>query len=813
MTKSYSRFLLIAFVGSCLIPTVTEAASGLYTTLGAFLDRIGLVLAVSLAAMLVFPRLLRRLAPIIDANACEQASFLDAMPLRHVDLAIAAAAGVSLLLELAVIRWQSSVFPFFAFYTNFGLLACFAGLGLGYALASRDRIPLALVIPLLGWQFALLIGLRSSLLPGQSLLLRSIPVVEQRNMGTHIVHSVEQGFAIYFFLGIVFLLTALTFIPMGQVCGRLMSRRAHLRAYGLNLLGSLAGVVAMFLASTFWTPPPVWYAAGFTVILLLSVWRPPTLVMGLVAAMVAMTILVWPVRDSWQCIYSPYQMLEVGYSPKGTMLNPAPRGNTTSGCTTSRCRARSMTRSCAKVRDYYDLPYRGSSAPRRPTSQWSARAPATTWRRPCAPARPTCDAVEIDPAILQIGGANHPEHPYADRRVHAVLADARSFLRTTDHRYDLIVYGLLDSHTLLSQASSVRLDSFVYTVQGFREARARLKPGGRIVLSFSILERRARPRRCRRCCARRSTAPIRSRSRPATMERSTFMQAKEGNLTLTPRRRSRERGFEVTTRFTERAGVDPSTDDWPFFYMPHRVYPGLVPRHARHGAARRRWRSARASSASGPACSEASFALLGAGFMLVETKAITELGLMFGNTWRVIGIVIAGILVMAFLANAAVQWLRVRRPQAAFVMLLVTLAAGWFVMGTGGLPSTTAGRVATVALLTCPMLFSGIVFSTLLAARPRDAIARVMAANLVGAMCGGLLEYNSMYFGFRFLYLLAMALLRRRLCALAGVRADGACGRRGAPRSERGDGKSGLRPGRDGSIVRRRLRPTQGALP
>jgi len=26
---------------------------------------------------------------------------------------------------------------------------------------------------------------------------------------------------------------------------------------------------------------------------------------------------------------------------------------------------------------------------------------------------------------------------------------------------------------------------------------------------------------------------------------------------------------------------------------------------------------------------------------------------------------------------------------------------------------------------------------------------------LIGAMCGGILEYNSMYFGFRFLYVLA----------------------------------------------------------
>jgi hypothetical protein len=33
-----------------------------------------------------------------------------------------------------------------------------------------------------------------------------------------------------------------------------------------------------------------------------------------------------------------------------------------------------------------------------------------------------------------------------------------------------------------------------------------------------------------------------------------------------------------------------------------------------------------------------------------------------------------------------------------------------------------------------------------------------MAVNLLGAMGGGLLEYNSMFFGFRALYLMAMGL-------------------------------------------------------
>ena len=97
------------------------------------------------------------------------------------------------------------------------------------------------------------------------------------------------------------------------------------------------------------------------------------------------------------------------------------------------------------------------------------------------------EAIEIDPAILVVGKSSHPEKPYENPRVHPVVKDARSFLRRTDQKFDLIVYGLLDSHTLLSHGSSVRLDSFVYTVEGLREARNRLKSDGVLSLSFSVL--------------------------------------------------------------------------------------------------------------------------------------------------------------------------------------------------------------------------------------------------------------------------------------------------------------------------------------
>jgi hypothetical protein len=192
--------------------------------------------------------------------------------------------------------------------------------------------------------------------------------------------------------------------------------------------------------------------------------------------------------------------------------------------------------------------------------------------------------------------------------------------------------------------------------------------------------------------------------------------------------------------------ADVSTDDWPFFYMPARIYPvsylGMVvlvlalslflfsnflPGRPQSGSFH--------------------FFLLGAGFMLIETKGITELGLTFGNSWQVIGVVIAAIMVMSFMANWVVQQLKIERPVLPYALLLLSLAVGWWVAKNGGLSSTWNGRIGTAVLLTLPMFFSGIVFSTLL--KSGGDISGVMSANLFGAMCGGLLEYNSMYFGFQ----------------------------------------------------------------
>jgi hypothetical protein len=58
-------------------------------------------------------------------------------------------------------------------------------------------------------------------------------------------------------------------------------------------------------------------------------------------------------------------------------------------------------------------------------------------------------------------------------------------------------------------------------------------------------------------------------------------------------------------------------------------------------------------------------------------------------------------------------------------------------------------------VLTIPLFFAGIIFSSLIS-EARINISTAFAYNLMGALFGGVMEYNSMYFGFAFLYLLAL---------------------------------------------------------
>jgi spermidine synthase len=88
------------------------------------------------------------------------------------------------------------------------------------------------------------------------------------------------------------------------------------------------------------------------------------------------------------------------------------------------------------------------------------------------------DAVEIDPVIQSIGIHSNPDRPYADPRVIRHLDDGRHYLRTTDRKYDLVIYALVDSITLHSSYANIRLESYLFTEEALTDIKQTLKPGG-----------------------------------------------------------------------------------------------------------------------------------------------------------------------------------------------------------------------------------------------------------------------------------------------------------------------------------------------
>jgi spermidine synthase len=670
---------------------------------------------------------------------------LDALPVASLGLWIAVAAGLGLFAELMLIRVHASYFQLFAYFKNVSLLSCFLGLGLGYTLGPKGRVATPLVLPLLVLQIGAMYWLRYQT-PAEAL---QNPVSEQFAFGIRQASGLRHFLSAYGFMAAVFAFNALCFVPLGHLVSRLMRRIEKLPSYSWNLVGSLAGIALFYLLSYLWTPPLVWLAI-LAVALAPFLVRPlSSLVPSGLALIIGVGVLSLSFRQYETDIFSPYQILTLNEQPG------APVEIRVNNVYYQRMLDLASQRTGPDAeftwRDHYDLPYHFTEPGAKVliVGSGTGNDVAAAVRN----AAGQIDAVEIDPAILKFGEERHPAAPYQAENVTAHVADARAFIRRADERYDLIVYGLLDSHTLLSGLSGVRLDSYVYTVEGFREARSRLRDGGLIVLTFSVIGfELGRKLYLMLEEAFDGQQPVVLSTKydrgytfliGETMDRSR-LQPPEGLNDVTPVFASPE------------VVADVSTDDWPFFYMPLRTYPAsyivmilmlllislLFVKQLAPGSS---------GSWSAPCF------FLGAGFMLIETKGITELALVYGSTWVVVGAVIAAILVLAFLANLVVIRWGAPRPSVTYGLLVGSLILGmvasrWVVAGLG----TGASQLVLPILLTLPLFFSGVAFSTEL--KRSSSVAVALSSNLLGAMLGGFLEYNSMYFGFRSLYFLAIAM-------------------------------------------------------
>jgi hypothetical protein len=157
------------------------------------------------------------------------------------------------------------------------------------------------------------------------------------------------------------------------------------------------------------------------------------------------------------------------------------------------------------------------------------------------------------------------------------------------------------------------------------------------------------------------------------------------------------------------------------------------------------------------------FFLLGAGFMLLETKAVTELSLLFGSTWIVNSVVITAFLVMAIVANTLMMFRRLPK-RISYLALLVLLCIEVFLPYSlfNYLPGVMRTSVAAT-FASLPILFSGLIFSSSFSRVQYPAQA--LGVNLLGAVIGGVLENMVMIGGTPILG--ALAIILYGLSALA----------------------------------------------
>jgi hypothetical protein len=636
--------------------------------------------------------------------------------------------------ELLLLRWIPSQVISIGFFSNFLLIGCFVGMGAGILAGSGGRRLPRFVFPALLLLLVVFVT---------TFKLDVLPKTTDE-----IFFAGAQGDATV--NGLVLpLVVAFSMLLLGSLAwplGQLLRALPPLRAYAVDIAGSLFGIAAFTALAATSTPPWAWFAA---LGLLLAVQALATgvrassiLSAAAIAGAAAVTLV--PQAGALEERWSPYYRVTtrpiaangLGYS---ISVNGIP--HQTFGALPDPLPPRAPP---------YEQVYRwfpGRVFERVLVIGSSGGNDLVVALRKGAK---RIDAVEIDPVIAATGAALHPNRPYQDERVHVTIDDGRHFLRSAPGPWDLILLAAPDSLTV-AQATNVRIESFLLTREAFEEAKAKLAPDGILVLNNLYW-------------------------RPWLVER--LAGELESVFGAPPLVRHEEQGYHLAVLaagpLVASLGGEPppgaararieqapcaATDDWPFPYL---LEPG-IPQHYLVALglvlAAAVALVAFASRAADLSLARASphFFVLGVAFMLLETRSLVTMSLLFGVTWLVNALAFFAILASVLLAIALQAHVRFRRGGLLYVGLFGSLLAGFLVTPERLLLDPPLLRYGVASALTfAPVFFANLVFThSFKDSRAADA---AFAANLLGAALGGAGEYLSLVFGVRALLVIAAGL-------------------------------------------------------
>lgn len=675
------------------------------------------------------------------------------------------ASALGLFLELLMIRWMSSEVRIFAFLKNYMLVSCFLGFGLGCFLCRRRINLIALIAPLLSLVFliqfpwqplrALISALPSYLGVASEVNSMGIPSVPFSG-----VALVALGAAIAITVPL-FILNAMVFVPLGQIVGGYLETAPRgIFAYSVNILGGLGGILLFTLLCQNWQPPIVWFVIAGVLLTLLVGKVAPLRWASVVAFGLCLAIFSLHPRGIGREYWSPYQYLEI--SPRfdnGEVIAYQLDTNHTwfqQVVNLSPTFVASHPQFFSETRsewDAYNLPYHFYPNP--PSVLVLGAGMGNDVAAGLRNGAGRIVAVEIDPLIQHLGRQLHFERPYSSPRVTPVVNDARSYIENSRERFDLIVYSLLDSHTNVSNYSSVRIDDYVYTLQALEAARRLLTDDGIVVLKFQVHT----PWIAGRLHGLLQTV---FGQPPLNFYADASKYSSGGQFFVVGARKRLEQALassELAAYVKSHNGVEMepahlTTDDWPYFYQHEPGLPLIVVIMSVLLVLLTRvliWQT----SAAGQAINW-HFFFLGAGFLLLEAQIVSRTAMLFGTTWLVNSIVIAAILVLIVGANFLVDSSPAIPVRLAYVGIGVCMLISYLLPLEKLFFQTFWVKALVATLVLCsPVAFASLVFIRSFADYKFNGQA--LGSNLLGALVGGMLESASLWTGIRSLIILAAA--------------------------------------------------------